>query len=124
MYNRPLSIAVTGWILSIGGALAIFSGLRMLFAGDESYLPGSPPGASYAVFGLVLAVINFVCGVNILQGANWARWLYTGLCGFLLILELSAFPNGFFSMLVYTFMRGTIVLVLFLPDANDFFSSR
>jgi hypothetical protein len=127
--RRPLSISIVGWFLSIGGVLLILGSLKLLFLSDDPRVQKAMEG--YAIPGNVIvamegvvAVTSFVCGVNILNGANWARWLYTISCGCFLIYDIFLFSNHFLLLLPATIVRGVFITFLFLPDANDFFSSR
>jgi len=73
---------------------------------------------------VVTAIIFFVCSVNILNGANWARWFYAVTSGCLFILDGLVFIEHY-SILValIAILRVGVVILLFLPDANDYFSS-
>jgi hypothetical protein len=132
MHIRPLSVSIVGWLVSIGGVLGILSSLKVVFLTDDSHLLTAPQHTTIsAVVELVLSVVIFVCGVNILNGANWARWLYTGICVCLFILDLlatfvaSGRPGhlALFALVRGTVVHGTAIILLFLPDSDDFFTS-
>ena len=139
MFKRPAYISILVGFLSIYFALMLLLSLRTVFlsgASDDSPKPAQPavveqapvsadqtliPVAAVPFIGLVFAIIGFVCMVNMLDGANWARWLYT--VSFLLNLTcgILTFSNHLLPFLVSAIIQGVVVPCLFLPAANEFF---
>ncbi len=70
---------------------------------------------------LVYSIIAFVCMVNMLDGANWARWLYTVTFLLLFICLTVEFSDKFLPHVITLVARGFVIPFLFLPSANDFF---
>jgi hypothetical protein len=127
MYRRPVSVTIVAWVIII---LAGFSCLatfgQMLLSNDpqldmkmgKNPLPYSveiPLSATSAILGLV-------SGINMLQRANWARWLYVAMCIGLTIFDIFACPQ-ITGMLAPLAFHGVMILFLFLPAANEYFSS-
>jgi hypothetical protein len=126
MHRRPLSVSIIGWILTIMGVLSTLGAFMSLFMLDDPRVQQAA-AASAVPLPVQLAVsigtciITFVCGVNILSGANWARWLYAVWCAALLVFAALFSPNKL--MIIPTVLiQGTIILFLFLPRANAYFS--
>jgi hypothetical protein len=70
------------------------------------------------------AIVMLVCGINFMQGANWARWLF--LADSVLSIAIHAvLMSDKLNACVTTFGFQIIcVVVLFLPASNEYFSSR
>jgi len=78
MKERPLSIAVIGWILIAAGILSFISTLVNLNNPLVRELMSKsliPMQAQFAMLIIGLAV-TVVSGAAILGGRNWGRWLY------------------------------------------------
>lgn len=78
MHERPLSITIVGWVLIVFAilglvAMAMTMGTPRMEA--DMAASGMPPAAMYAL-NLLGAAITLACGVGVLKGMNWARWLY------------------------------------------------
>ena len=78
MIARPVYVAVIGWVLIVIGALSlIVSGLIAASPDLAATLaPGPSPSTSSILLNLLASALELVCGIFILRGANWARWLY------------------------------------------------
>jgi len=102
----------------------------LFFGNDPYFLQKAIKTHTISTFTLLaFAILTFVCGVNILNGANWARWLYTGYCVCLFIFDLIFFSHiadqfGLGHFVLSAFVHGIVIFFLFLPKANDFFSSH
>ena len=124
MYGRPDSVAAIGYLLTIGGALGLLVAIFSLGYSDlPSYLMPDNMMMGIAIDG-VASVFSIVCGFNILKGANWARWLYTGVCAALLVWDLLFLLDKFYTLVPATIIRTLTIIFLFLPGANKFFRRR
>jgi hypothetical protein len=120
MSPRPTSITVIAWLLV---ALAAISLTTLLFGPDvRSVMEKSPVSpAQYALTYLGL-LVTLVCGIAMLKGRNWGRWLYVvwGAVGLLVGIVISpmkqAMIPGAVIFLIITFF-------LFRPKANRYFSN-
>jgi hypothetical protein len=150
MYRRPASVSILVGFLSIISAVSILFFLRTVFVTGDVGAPGDapaiPPAAmadtgdttdtgitadtaegpwiprsAMPIIGLVFSVISFVCAVNILDGANWARWLFTVTSLLFFACDLIVYSHHFLPYLPSTAYRLVVIIVLFLPTANDFF---
>jgi hypothetical protein len=129
MHRRPVSISVLGGCLSIGSAAMILIMIRLVFLSEDSLYKQADDGQSVMgslplFVGLAASLINFICAVNILDGANWARWVYTltaiGMC----IFQFEAFTVlNAIQWMGFAF-RAIMIIFLFLPGANEFFRTE
>jgi hypothetical protein len=126
MYRRPLAVTFVGSILCILGLLSVLDVLGLVFRkGSPFMLMGEDAPLSVVVpFGIIAvnAAITLVCGVFVLKGANWARWLYP-ICFVGVIVFLQITSHDKFNMVLTMMMQGALILFLFLPRANAYFSS-
>ena len=143
MFKRPAYISILVGFLSIYSVIMILVCLRLAFLAD---VDDTPPIASATVapneasadapppegpkpipvkampfIALAFAVLSFICTVNMLEGANWARWLYTISFLLILIVDILDFSDHIFPYLPSLIIRGIVVPFLFLPGANEFF---
>ena len=120
---------------TVGGLLAIFGLLRTVgifyrFATTDVPVWISEDHLLLAQWDMAIygasAAISFICGVFILQGANWARWLFTvkwALFLLLTITDVALTGKDIPALAFLVLVQGTMVVILFLPDANRYFSS-
>jgi hypothetical protein len=114
--------------MSIASAVMIFLTIRLVFLSEDPIFKQTDDGqtvmGSLPLFvGLGISVINFVCAVNILDGANWARWIYTVTAIGEFVFQLEAFQHLNIVMWASVCFRCMMILFLFLPDSNEFFRS-
>jgi CHASE2 domain-containing sensor protein len=81
------------------------------------------PKSAMPLVGLIYSVIAFICTVNMLDGANWARWLYTVSYLLILICDIMVYSDHFIPYIPALFVRGIVIPFLFFPAANDFFKT-
>lgn len=122
MKKRPTSISVIAWFLIVsGGISAITCTMALNNPMVKEIMSRSllPLSVQYVMMftGLVITVI---CGISILKGQNWSRYLYAiwSIIGYVIGLTTSpmkaALIPGVILFLVITF-------VLFRPKANVYF---
>lgn len=122
--RRPTSITVISWYLIVSAGIAIPGSLSTAATADgrqamaaASSLP-LPVQLVMLFAGLLMSV---VCGIAMLKGKNWSRFVYLGWSGVGVVIGLLTFPP-------VAMLPGAIPLVLaacflFLPRANQYFTS-
>src|SRR5262245_41886259 len=110
MKNRPLSVSVISWLFIAVGIVALSYHLL------PHHIAEHP--ANELVWVCVVRVIALLCGVFMLYGFNWSRWLLVVWLGYHVIL--SAFHSTF-EVAVHGLLCGVIVFFLFRPQASAYF---
>lgn len=108
--KRPLSVVVIAAVYIAAGAMGIAFHLSEL-------KPGRPFQFDIIWIFLVRA-IAIVCGVYMLRGRNWARWL--AIAWIALHVVLSAF-HSWSEFLAHSVLCAVFAYFLFLPEANRYF---
>ncbi len=111
MNKRPIPVTILGYLLIAAGAM----GIAYHFGEFNASRPGE------YVWVLIVRLIAIVCGVFVLRGKNWARWLSIAWIAFHVILSL------FHSMgeaAVHALFLTVFAVLLFLPAANQFFRAH
>ena len=108
MNKRPIYVTVLGYLLIAVGAMGIayhFTEFRT--ANPSEYL-------------LVLAVrlIAVACGVHVLRGKDWARWLSIAWIAFHVGIS---FFHSMQEVAVHIVFLAVFAVLLFRPPANRFF---
>ena len=148
MFKRPAYVSIVVGFISIYAAVMMMVSLRQVFLSGESDVPKPVPAVvspekaaadaaaaaeeaakpiptkAMPFIVLVYSIIAFVCMVNMLDGANWARWLYTVAFLVMLICDILDYSSHFLPVLANLVVRGIVIPFLFLPGANDFFRSE
>jgi hypothetical protein len=147
VFKRPPYISILVGFLSIFCVVMVFYFLHIVFTTGPADDTGAPsvqtPEAKAAAdvaavtaevpvipkpvmpfIGLAYSIIAFVCTVNMLEGANWARWLYTVSFLLLLICYILEYSEHFLPFVPALVARGFVIPFLFFPGANDFFRSQ
>lgn len=110
MNKRPLSVIVIGCLYVATGAI----GLAFHLA---EFKPQHP--FQYDIVWISLVhLIAILCGVYVLRGSNWARWLALAWIAFHVIL--SAF-HSWFELVVHSLLCAAIAYFLFRPQATQYF---
>lgn len=134
--KRPVSISIFGWIIIILAVISTAYYLAFLVSGQDllhmqSRVPAIFHTIGYRISFLGVSIVNIIAGLFILQGRNWARWLY-------IILYIVQFVINFVIMLRFTQMLETktslffqvipslllfiiILVILFRPGVRPFF---
>jgi small-conductance mechanosensitive channel len=129
MERRPLSVTVISYFLMIIGFIGIVMTLISLFKTvDEPEFQArfqQDPQlvwTSYILLGVRL-VMMIVTGHFMLEAANWARITYTCFTAGYVGLEVIGAPTA--PMVIFQLvLHLLIILFLYLPGANRFFSTR
>ena len=110
MNKRPLSVTIIGCLYIVMGAIG--------FAYHFSGLMAQHPFRSGIVWVELLRLMAIVCGVYLLRGSNWARWLALAWMAFHVIL------SGFHSwseLAVHSLLFAAFAYFLFRPLAARYF---
>ena len=120
--RRPRILIVCGWLLIVTGTLAPFNlahidELSALFPLDQSRFP-------HDVHYLVIAAsgaLRVACGVGLLSGYEWSRFVWVLVSFALAGFDFFAFPPSA-RILVPSFLLPVLsVYFLFRPAVNDYF---
>ena len=125
MNPRPVSVTVIAWIIIVSSAISLVSTLFLINNPTAHELMAKSPlpvPMQYAMI-FVGAVVGGVCGVFMLQGANWARLLYVGWSVLGFVISFITTPAKL-MLLPATVFLGVVVFFLFRPKANAFFSGQ
>ena len=119
MSKRPRSVTVISWIfIAFGGIALLNSQLPKLPGAEESIAEyRSQHPVLYAVM-LAGPIVAVVCGVFMLRGHNWARWLLVIWFGYNVIGNVLHSP---LKLLLPGLLFGVAVFFLFRPRATAFF---
>ena len=123
MYRRPDSVAAIGYLLIIGGCIGVLYTLFHLSDSNSdlpSYYPGHADSMLVVADGIAAAVC-LISGLKILNGQNWARWLFTLSCAAAFVYDITFLFDKFYALVPATVIRTIIIVFLFLPDANKYF---
>jgi len=114
MNKRPRSITIISAIFIAFGGIALLTSL--LSPVDAlRHIAGHPFEYAPIYVARILAVL---CGVFMLYGFNWARWLLVGWIGFHVIVGVLHSP---WSTLVHSLLFGVVAYFLFCPRASAYF---
>jgi hypothetical protein len=113
MNKRPLSITLLSYLLIVVGAAGF------VFHFSESYKRHS--FASDDVLVLAVSLLAIVCGVFLLRGKDWARWLSMAWIAFHVVLS---FFHSMREVAVHALFLLVFAVLLFRPAASQFFRRR
>ena len=125
MKERPTSVTVIAWFLIVMGVISIISSIISLFNPNpmvEEIMSRNPlPVPIQQLLSYVGIAVSIVSGMYMLDGANWARFLYVIWSVIGILISIITLPNLIFII------PGLVLLViitfyLFRPKANDYFN--
>jgi uncharacterized integral membrane protein len=111
--RRPTSVTVVAWLVI---AFALMTAVGLFFASALTFRTHFPRQWPIALLGLL---VTFLCGIFMLKGKNWARWVYVSWSILILAYALTEVriivlaPNAI-KIAVFTF-------ILFRGPANRYF---
>jgi hypothetical protein len=109
MKHRPLSVTIIGWLFIAAGALGFayhVTELKRPFEYDVLWV-------------CFLRLLAILCGVFVLRGSNWARWLLVIWIAY--HVALSVF-HSWSGVLIHTLLLVVVAYFLFRPSASAYFS--
>jgi uncharacterized membrane protein HdeD (DUF308 family) len=110
MNKRPLSVTLLSVLIAAAGALGVAYHLTELNLRH--------PFQNDVVWVGLIRLVAIVCGVYMLRGSNWARWLAMVWIGFHVVI------SGFHSLQEFAFhglLFAVFAYVLFRPQATEYF---
>jgi hypothetical protein len=115
MHKRPISITIISWLFIAVGVVALLYHLTPHLGAEGK--ASRPPGHEL-IWVVFVRLIALLCGVFMLRGCNWARWLLVVWFAYHVIL--SAF-HSLTQVAVHTLLFGVIAFFLFRPKASAYF---
>jgi hypothetical protein len=116
MNKRPLSITIISWIFIAVGCVTLTYHLLPRHSAETQN--AFPYELAWICFVRVLAL---VCGVFMLFGYNWARWLLAVWLAYHVILSGLHAPM---KLAVHSMLFAAVVYFLFRPAASAYFRYR
>jgi hypothetical protein len=116
MTKRPLSITVISWLFIGAGGVTLLAGL---ISTADSPATHHIPEHSFE-FWLVPAIriLAILCGLFMLYGFNWARWLLVVWVGYHVILSAMHSP---FELFVHSLLFTVLLYFVFRSQASAYF---
>ncbi|MBI3465333.1 MAG: hypothetical protein HY000_20085 [Planctomycetes bacterium] len=118
MGKRPRSITVISWIFIAVGCVALAAALLPFDAAAAQLAAEIKARHLELWFMLIARVLAVVCGVFMLYGFNWARWLLVIWLAYHLVLGALHGPLGLF---VHSVLTAVVAYYLFRPRASEYF---
>ncbi len=110
MNKRPVSVTVISWLFIAAGTIGlVFHALDFKAGAPFQY---------ELVWVLLLRLLAIVCGLFLLRGSNWARWVLLAWITYHVIL--SAFHN-LPELAVHTLLLLVVAYFLLRPPAAAYF---
>ena len=110
MSKRPRSITVISWIFIAAGVVGL--------AYHATDLNAQGPFDIDFLWVCFVRLLAILCGLFILRGSNWARWLLVVWLGYYVILSALHTP---FELVVHGLLVAVVVYFLFRPPASGYF---
>lgn len=110
MTKPPLAVMLIAWLYIAAGTLGLAFHL-------SDVRPGQP-FASEALPAAAIRLIAIVCGIYMLRGRNWARWLAIAWIGTHVVLSvLHSWPQ----VAMHAALCGIFAYFLFRPGSSAYF---
>src|SRR6266850_4802258 len=113
MNKRPLSITVISWLFVAAGAIGL--------AYHATEFKAGRPFQYDVVWVSLVRLLAILCGVFMLRGSNWARWLLLVWIAFHVILSAL---HSLSALVVHSLLFAVIAYFLFRPQAVTYFRGR
>ena len=108
--NRPLSVTVLGWIYIVVGSVGFAAHLTELHPGNALQ--------SYVIWVELVELLAIACGVLVLRGHDWARWLSLAwMASHAILSAFHALPE----FAIHCLFCGVIAWIFFSPRAARYF---
>jgi hypothetical protein len=109
MNKRPLSVAIVAWMYIVTGVATV--------AFHATEFKTSPFPWDGILVELV-SLIALVCGIFMLRGQNWARWLAIAWISFHVVLSAFHSPS---ELAIHSLFCAILAYFLFRPTAARYF---
>jgi formate hydrogenlyase subunit 3/multisubunit Na+/H+ antiporter MnhD subunit len=110
MRNRPRSITIISWIFLAAGVVG--------FAYHVTEFKKLRPFDYDVAWVCFVRLLAILCGVFMLRGRNWARWLLLVWIGYHVALSVLHTP---FELVVHSLLFAVVAYFLFRPQAAAYF---
>ena len=124
MGERPTSVTVIAWFLIVTGIISIISSVISIINPNpmvEEIMSRNPlPVPIQELLQYIGIAVSIVSGIYMLDGANWARFLYVVWSFIGILISIIALPNLIFVIPGLIFWI-VITSFLFRSQANDYF---
>lgn len=108
--KTPLAVTIIGWLYIATGTIG--------FAYHATGFDARHPFQDGFVWIEIVRLIAILCGVYLLRGRNWARWLALGWMGFHVILSVF---NSWRECAFHAVLCAVIAWCLFRPASRQYF---
>jgi hypothetical protein len=109
-HPRPIAVTIIGCLYILTGVLGFAFHLSDFKA---------PPRLEYDIVWVeLLRIIAIVCGIYLLRGSNWGRWLAIAWIAYHVVL--SAF-HSWLQLVVHCLLCTAFAYFLFRPKATEYF---
>ena len=109
--TRPPSVTAIGWLFIVAGTVGV------TYHAKEFRIPPS----AEVLWVLLVRLLAIVCGLFVLRGANWARWLALAWVAY--HVGLSAL-HSVSETAVHAALLAVVAFVLLRPRASAFFRAH
>ena len=125
MSKRPRSVTIISWIFIVFGGLVFCAIVRPHGTADAAtarYIADSQANHPF-LWALFYAgpIVLVICGVLMLLGFGWARWLLHAWFGHNVVMKTIHSPKQFLAGAIFF---GVAVYYLYRPQASAFFNAR
>jgi hypothetical protein len=119
MTKRPHSITVISWIFILFGSVAL---LKNLLPPIDSAAAQRMAGQPFE-FWLIQATqaLAVLCGVSMVYGFNWGRWLLVVWVGSHVIISIF---HSALEVIVHSLLFSVLLYFVFRPQASAYFRAR
>jgi len=109
--KRPLSVTLIAWLFIVAGSVGlVYHAAEIKTARAVEVIPI-----------LLIRLLAIVCGVFMLRGRNWARWVLLAWIAYHVVL--SAF-HALFEFAVHALLFAVVAWVLLRPRVSAYFCAR
>jgi len=109
MRKRPHSITIIGWLFLVAGIVGL--------AYHATEFKAQRPFDYELVWVCFVRLLAILCGVFILRGSNWSRWLLVVWLGYHVVLSALHTP---FELAVHGLLFAVILFFLFRAPASAY----
>jgi len=113
MKNRPLPVIIVSALFIIAGCVGFIYHIKDFYAPNVQ------------LNGLILIqltrILAIVCGVLLLFGVNWARWLAIGWLAYHIVISSL---NSTSEMIAHILFLIIVSILLFIPVTSAYFKSK
>jgi len=113
MKNRPLPVIIVAILFIAAGCVGFVYHFKEFF---------EPNAKVYDLIWIeLLRILALVCGLLLLRGINWARWL--AIAWLLFHVVISAL-NSTSEMIAHIVLLIIVIVLLYLPVSSSFFQNK